>query len=192
MIHTVKGFGVVNKAEVDIFLEHSCFFDDATDVGNLISGSSAFSKSCLKSGSSWFMYCWSLAWRVLSITLLACEMSAIVQLFEHCLALPFFGAGMKTDLVQSCGHGWVFQICWHNECSTLTASSFKIWNVSTGIPSPPLALFVVMYKGTIDFTLQDGMSGSRWVWSHHRSYVGHNDLFCVVLYILATWYLAQS
>ena len=45
--HTVKGFGVVNKAEVDIFLELSCFFDDPTDVGNLISGSSAFSKSSL-------------------------------------------------------------------------------------------------------------------------------------------------
>jgi len=47
VIHTVKGFGVVNKAEVDIFLELSCFFDDPTDVGNLISGSSAFSKSSL-------------------------------------------------------------------------------------------------------------------------------------------------
>ena len=47
MIHTVKGFGVVNKAEVDVFLELSCFFDDPTDVGNLISGSSAFSKSSL-------------------------------------------------------------------------------------------------------------------------------------------------
>ena len=45
--HTVKGFGRVNKAEVDIFLELSCFFDDPTDVGNLISGSSAFSKSSL-------------------------------------------------------------------------------------------------------------------------------------------------
>ena len=43
--HTVKGFGVVNKAEVDVFLELSCFFDDSTDVGSLISGSSAFSKS---------------------------------------------------------------------------------------------------------------------------------------------------
>ena len=51
---------------------------------------------------------------------------------------------MKTDLFQSCGHCWVFQICWHIECSTFTASSFKIWNSSTGIPSPPLALFVVM------------------------------------------------
>ena len=47
MIHRVKGFGVVNKAEVDVFLELSCFFDDPADVGNLISGSSAFSKSSL-------------------------------------------------------------------------------------------------------------------------------------------------
>ena len=47
MIHTIKGFGVVNKAEVDVFLELSCFFDDPVDVGNLISGSSAFSKSSL-------------------------------------------------------------------------------------------------------------------------------------------------
>ena len=47
VIHTVKGFGIVNKAETDIFLEHSCIFDDPADVGNLISGSSAFSKSSL-------------------------------------------------------------------------------------------------------------------------------------------------
>ena len=45
VIHTVKGFGIVNKAEVDVFLELSCFFDDPVDVGNLISGSSAFSKT---------------------------------------------------------------------------------------------------------------------------------------------------
>ena len=47
VIHTVKSFGVVSKAEVDVFLELSCFFDDPADVGNLISGSSAFSKSSL-------------------------------------------------------------------------------------------------------------------------------------------------
>ena len=47
VIHTVKGLSLVNKAEVDVFLELSCFFDDPTDVGNLISGSSAFSKSNL-------------------------------------------------------------------------------------------------------------------------------------------------
>ena len=47
VIYTVKGFGIVNKAEIDVFLELSCFFDDPADVGNLISGSSAFSKSSL-------------------------------------------------------------------------------------------------------------------------------------------------
>ena len=47
VIHTVKGFGIVNKTEVDVFLEISCFFCDPNDVGNLISGSSAFSKSSL-------------------------------------------------------------------------------------------------------------------------------------------------
>ena len=47
VIHTVKGFDIVNKAEVDVFLELSCFFDDSVDAGNLISGSSAFSKSSL-------------------------------------------------------------------------------------------------------------------------------------------------
>ena len=47
VIHTVKGFGIVNKAEIDVFLELSCFFDDLADVGNLVSGSSAFSKTIL-------------------------------------------------------------------------------------------------------------------------------------------------
>ena len=47
VIHTVKGFGIVNKAEIDVFLEFSCFFDDPMDVGTLISGSSAFSKTSL-------------------------------------------------------------------------------------------------------------------------------------------------
>ena len=47
VVHTVKGFGIVNKAEVDVFIVFSCFFDDQADIGNLISGSSAFSKSSL-------------------------------------------------------------------------------------------------------------------------------------------------
>ena len=103
-----------------------------------------FLKPAWTSGSSRFMHCWSLAWGILSITLLMCEMSAIVWSCEHSLALPFFGIGVKTDLFQSCGHWWFFQMCWNIECSTFTASSFRIWNSSTGIPSPPLALFVVM------------------------------------------------
>ena len=116
-----------------------------------------FLKPPWTSGSSRFMYCWSLAWRILSITLLACELSAIVWQFEHSLALPFFGIGMKTDLFQFCGHCWVFQIYWHIECSTLTASSFRIWNSSTGIPSP---LFVVMLSKA-HLTSHSRMSGSR-------------------------------
>ena len=126
VIHTVKGFSIVNKAEIDIFLELSYFFNDPADVGNLISGSSAFSKTSLNIWSSRFTYCWSLAWRILSITLLGCEMSAIMQWFEHSLALPFFGIGMKTDLFQSCDHCWVFQISWHIECSTFTVFYEKL------------------------------------------------------------------
>ena len=110
------------------------------------------------SGSSFFRYCWSLAWRILSIILLACEMSAIVRQSEHSLALSFFGTGMKTDLFQSCGHCWVFQICWHIECSTFTASSFGIWNNSAGILSLPLILFVVMLPKA-HLTSHSGMSG---------------------------------
>ena len=121
-----------------------------------------FLKPAWTSGSSWFTYCWSLTWRILSITLLVCEMSAIVQQFEHSLTLPFFGTGMKTDLFQSYGLCWVFQICWHIECSTFTASSFRIWNSSPGIPSPPLALFVVMLPKA-HLTLHSRMPGSRWV-----------------------------
>ena len=72
----------------------------------------------------------------------------------------FLGIGMKTDLFQSCGHCWVFQICWHID--TFTVASFSIWNSSTGIPSPPLALFIVMLPKA-HLTWHSRMSGSRWV-----------------------------
>ena len=78
MIHTVKGFGVVNETEVDVFLEFPCFLYDPVNVGNLISGSSAFSNWACTSESSLFMYYWSLTWRILSITLLAWKMRAMV------------------------------------------------------------------------------------------------------------------
>ena len=78
VFHTVKGFGIVNKAEIDVFLELSCFFDDPADVGNLVSGFSAFSKTSLN--------IWKFTVHVLLKPglenfehLLACEMSAIVR-----------------------------------------------------------------------------------------------------------------
>jgi len=115
------------------------------------------------------MYYWSLDWKILSNGLLACEMSTIVQYFKLSLALPFFGIGVKnktkqnkTNLFQSSDHCWVFQICWHIECSTFTASSFRIWKSSTGIPSPPLAFFVVMLPKA-HLTSYSRISGSRWV-----------------------------
>ena len=69
---------------------------------------------------------------------------------------------MKTDLFQSCGQCWVFQICWHIEWSTFTASSFRIWNSSDGILSPLLALFLVMLPKA-HITSPSRMSGSRQV-----------------------------
>ena len=82
--------------------------------------------------------------------------------FGHSLALSFFGIGMRADLFQFCGHCWVFQICWHVECNTLIAPSFKILNSSAGILSPPLALFLVMLPKA-HLTSHSRMSGSRWV-----------------------------
>ena len=69
---------------------------------------------------------------------------------------------MKFYFFQSCDHCWVFQICWHIKCNTFIASSFRFWNNSTGLPLPPLALFVVMLHKT-HLTSHSRMSGSRWV-----------------------------
>ena len=89
VIHTVKGLGVVNKAGVDVFLKLSCFFNDPVDVGRLISGSSAFSKSFWISGSSRFTYYWSLAWRILGITFLGVrwvQLYGSLNILCHCLS----------------------------------------------------------------------------------------------------------
>ena len=82
---------------------------------------------------------------------------------------------MKTDLFQSCGHCWVFQICWPIESSPLTAWSFRIWNISAEIRSPLLALFIVMLP-KVHLTLHSRMSGSWWVITP-SNYLGHEDLF---------------
>ena len=88
---------------------------------------------------------------------------------------------MKTDLFQSCGHRWVFQIFGHIECSAFPASSFRVWNSSTGIPSPPLALFVAMLSRPTWLHIPGCLSLDEW--SHHHDYLGCEDLFCTVLCI---------
>ena len=157
-----KGFGVVNKAEADVFLVFSCLFDDPTDVGNLISGSSASSKSSFN--------IWKFMVHVLLKTVLENFEHYFASVWDECnctvvwafFVIAFLLIGMKTDLFQSCGHCWVYHICWHIECSTFTASSLRIWNSSTGIPSPPLVLFIVMLPKA-HLTLHPRISGSRWV-----------------------------
>ena len=95
---------------------------------------------------------------------------------------------MKTDLFQSCCHCWVFQIWWHIECSTFTASSFRIWKSSTGISSPPLALFVVMLSKA-HLTSHSRMSGSRsvitplWLSGSWRSFLYSSVYSCHLLLI---------
>ena len=104
VIHTVKGFSTVNEAEVDVFLEFSCYFmiQRMLAIGCLVL--LPFLNPASIPRSSWFTYCWS----AYLITLLVCEISIIVWQFEHALALPFLGNGMKTDHFQSCGHCLVF------------------------------------------------------------------------------------
>ena len=103
VIHTVKGFGIVNKAEVDVFLELSCFFDDPMEVGNLISGSSAFSKSSLN--------IWKFTVHVL--------LKPGLENFEHYFASvrdecncaevwTFFGIAFLWD----CNENWLFPVLW--------------------------------------------------------------------------------
>ena len=128
VIHIVKGFNIVNKKEVDIFLKFSCFFYGHMDIGNLISGSSAFSKYTLS------------IWNFLVHVLLKPGLYYFASVWDECnyaVVWTFFGTGigMKTDLFQSCGHCWVFQICWHMECSTFTVSPFRICNHWNSITS---------------------------------------------------------
>ena len=131
MIHTVKGFGVVDETEVDVSLEFLGFLYDPLNVGNLISGSSSFSKASLDIWKFLVLKMLKPSLQDFSMSLLAREMSAIIRCSAHSLVLSFLGTGMRIELFQPCGHCWVFQICWHIECNTLMASSFRVLNSST-------------------------------------------------------------
>ena len=139
------------------------------------------------SGSSWFSYVWSLAWRILSITLLACEMSVVVW--------AFFGIAFLWDWNEN----WHFQVLWpllsfpnflHIESSTFTASFFRIWSHSTGIPSPPLTLLIGMLPKA-HLTLHSRMSGYRlvttpsWLSRSWRSFL-YSSVYSHYLFLMSS------
>ena len=146
MIHTVKGFGIVDETEVDVFPKFPSFLYDAANVSNLISDSFAFSKPSLDISN--FLVCIMLkpSMQDFKLTLLAWKMGAIVQWLAHSLVLLFLGIGMRIDLFQSCGHCWVFQICYHIECNTSIASSFRVLNSSTSGSSSYTSLVAQLLK----------------------------------------------
>ena len=142
VIHTVKGFTVVNEAEADVFLEFPYFFYNPRDVGNLISGSSAFSKSSL--------YIWMFLVHVLSKPSFKDFQHYLASMwneFKWVVVWTFFGITLFGDWnenwpFRSCGHSLSFPNVLTYWGQTLTTSCFKSWNSSTGIPSAPLAMFL--------------------------------------------------
>ena len=150
VIHTVKGFSI----EVDVFLEFPVFLCDPTNVGNLISSSSAFSKPNLY------------IWKFLVHTLLKPSLKDLeynlANMFNECKCMivwTFFGIGMNTDLFQSCGRRWVFQSCWHIECSTFTASPLGI------IPLPSPKWWICYPRWTsMDASLSPLVHSSHYDW----------------------------
>ena len=134
VVHTVTGFGIVNKAEIDVFLELSCFFDDPVDVGNLISGSSAFPKTSLN----------------ISKFTVHVLLKPGLENFEH-----YF-----TSVQDECNYAVVWTFFYI--AAFPSELEWKLTFSSPVILSLPLALFVVMLP-KVHLTLHSRMSGSRQV-----------------------------
>ena len=150
-------FLVMNKASPDSHFAFLHFFsmgmvqDDAVKVLHSI---------CQQ---IWKTQQWPQEWkRSVFVSIPKKGKTLILWCWRRLLRVPWT-ARRPNQSILKCGHCWVFHICWHIECSTFTTSSFRIWNSSTGVLSPPLALFVVMLPKA-HLTSHSRMSGSRWIW----------------------------
>ena len=206
VIHTVKGFGIVNKAEMDVFwIQQILAVWSVVSLPFLNTASTSECSPGLHSRSpastsecSLGVHSRSPAWRIWASP-------ADMWNEGNCMAVwTFFG----TAILLNWNENWpfpvlrsllkFFQICcqifcaWLKRlssssilCSTFTASSFRIWNSSAGIPSPPLAFFVVMLPKAPLTSHLGCLAGGEW--PHHHGYLGHRTFFCIVLLcILAT------
>ena len=159
-IHTVKDFSVVNKAVV--FLEFPCFLYDPVGIGSSVCGSSAFSKSSLN--------IWKFLFHILLKPGLENSKHYFAGMWDECncaIIWTFF----CNAFLWYWNENWPFPVLWSllsfpnppaYECTTLTLSSFSIWNSSAGIPSFPLTFFIVMLCKA-HLPSYSRISDSRWV-----------------------------
>ena len=162
MAHTIKGFTVVNEIKVGVFLEFLCFIHDPMSVGNLISSSSASSKSSL--------YIWKFLVYILLMPNLKDFEPNLASMWNKCNCTVVW-TSISIAFLWSWNENLSFPVLWPLlsflnllciEYSTLAASSFRILSSSTGIPSGPLALFIV-FLPKAHLTSYSKMSSSRWV-----------------------------
>ena len=162
VIHTVKGFSIVNKAEVNVLLEFFCFFYDPMDLGNVISSSSTFSKSSLYI----LMF---LVHLLLKLSLKDFEryFACIWNGYNCAVVWTYFDISLLWDWNENGPFPVLWPLLsfpnllayWVQHFHSII---FWTWNSSAGIPSPPLALFIVMLPKA-HLTQQSRVSGSRWV-----------------------------
>ena len=171
VIHTVKDFCIVNKAEVDVFLDSLAF----SMIQEMLAIWSLLPLPFLKPRLN--------IWKFSVHTLLKPGLENFehyfVSMWDECncaVGWTFFG----IIFLWNWNENWPFpvlwprlsfQVCSHMECSTLTASSLRIWNFSAGIPSPPLALFIALFPRPTWFHTPGCLALGDW--SHHHVYLSH-------------------
>jgi len=191
VIHTVKSFGIVNKAEIDVFLELSCFFHDPADVDNLISGPSAFSKTNLN--------IWKFTVYILLKPGLENFEHYFTSMWNECncaVVWAFFG----IDFLWDWNKNWTFPVLWPlvslpdllaywvQHFYSIIFQDLKYLNWT---PSPPLALFVVMLSKA-HLTSHSRMSGSRsvitplWLSGLWRSFLYSSSVYSCHLFLISS------